>query len=646
MPVTARCLALLLLLPCAFAAHAGAPLPVEYFSRTPYAMSLQLSPAGEAVAWLRNDGDRTELVVSPAAGGSGRTVRVTDNQGRYFNWVRWASEERLLLSVTEMRRSFGHIVHSTRLLAMDRDGRNETWLTPRIARNTQVEWAPTVGDQILHLLPDDPAHILIAADIARPREPGVYRVDVHSGRRELVQRSRARVRGWLADARGVVRIGMGVDGPRSFVIARRGTDDDWRTLWSTDLRSAGEIYPLGFGASPDTLYVSAPHAGRRALFRVDPGVADPPLQLVSASDRYDVGGTLIFASGSSLPLGLYLDGGPERLLAIDPGFATLQQHVDAALPDRVNYIVSRDRDGRRAVVYSATPGTPGRYLLGTAGGAFADFAESFPELAAAALGERALVRYRARDGLSIEAVLTRPVDPGPAPAPAVILPHGGPEHRDGGGFDPWAAFLADRGYVVLQPNFRGSSGYGEAFRAAGYRRWGTAIQDDIADGTRWLIDQGIADPHRICIAGASFGGYSALLGAARAPGLYRCAASIAGIADLAGYLRDTEGMFDRELTAVRIGSPRGDRALLRDASPRYRAAGIGVPVLLAHGDLDTIVPIAQTAAMARALEAAGREVTFLRLDGGDHTLRRPQHRRQVMDSLAGFLAGNLGAPRP
>ena len=224
------------------------------------------------------------------------------------------------------------------------------------------------------------------------------------------------------------------------------------------------------------------------------------------------------------------------------------------------------------------------------------------------------------------------------------MPHGGPDARDALGFDWWAQFLAVRGYAVLQPQFRGSTGFGKSFERAGYKQWGGLMQDDVTDGVQALIAQGVADPRRICIVGASYGGYAALAGAAFTPELYACAASINGVSNLPemlSYFKDHTGAESDAVTAWRdhIGSSFDQQVI--EKSPVHAAARVSAPVLLLHSTQDTVVPPGQSEQMANALKKAGARVTLVRLEGDDHWLSRSSTRVQMLRELDTFLSANL-----
>ena len=250
---------------------------------------------------------------------------------------------------------------------------------------------------------------------------------------------------------------------------------------------------------------------------------------------------------------------------------------------------------------------------------------AYPELTATDLGEMKPYPYVARDGQRIPAYLTLPPGKPAKNLPTVIMPHGGPDARDVMGFDWWAQFLANRGYAVLQPNYRGSKGYGRKFTEAGLHQWGLGMQNDITDGVKKLIADGITDPKRICIVGASYGGYAALAGAAFTPDLYACAMSFAGVSDLNEFLfaqRSDTGEYSQSVSfwTSRIGSDWDDSKKLQDTSPALHAEQVKCPVLLMHGEGDTTVRIKQSELMYDALKAAHKDVEFIRFSGEDHYL--------------------------
>jgi dipeptidyl aminopeptidase/acylaminoacyl peptidase len=283
---------------------------------------------------------------------------------------------------------------------------------------------------------------------------------------------------------------------------------------------------------------------------------------------------------------------------------------------------------------------------------FVDFAankadivgEAYPALADAKLGEVRAIRYKARDGAMVPAYLTLPPGSSGKGLPLIVLPHGGPEARDDYSFDWWAQFLAVRGYAVLQPQFRGSTGFGKPWRVAGYRQWGRLMQDDVTDGAQAMIEQGIAEAGRICVAGASYGGYAALAGAAFTPDLYRCAVSVNGVSDLPqmlGYEKQHAGEESDTLAYWRdhIG-PSLDREVVAK-SPLKAVANVKIPVMLMHAVDDTVVPQTQSQSMSRALTTLHKPITYVKLAGEDHWLSQTETRVQVLKEMEKFLDEHL-----
>jgi dipeptidyl aminopeptidase/acylaminoacyl peptidase len=308
-------------------------------------------------------------------------------------------------------------------------------------------------------------------------------------------------------------------------------------------------------------------------------------------------------------------------------------------------LLGRSKDGLRALVSVATHATPATYYLIDYSKRTADIVgEEYPSLMNATLGGVRELTYKARDGYEIPAFLTLPADAGDKRLALVVLPHGGPESRDTRTFDWLAQFIASRGYAVLQPQFRGSTGYGEAHRKAGYRQWGRLMQDDVTDGVTAMIEQGVADPKRVCIVGASYGGYAALAGAAFTPELYACAVSINGVSNLPAMLSYAETYGGKESDRVsywkdHIGLKTSADVISK--SPSRAAATVRAPVLLLHGVNDSVVPVAQSREMAKALESLDKPHTFIEIPGEDHWLSRSESRTRVLTEMETFLAKYL-----
>ena len=329
----------------------------------------------------------------------------------------------------------------------------------------------------------------------------------------------------------------------------------------------------------------------------------------------------------------------------------LDQRVDAILkrlPDTSARLVSWSADFRKLVFKVSGGWTSGAYLL------FEDgvqqptlLAQARPNIAKEHVASTRIINYEARDGLSIPALVTGKENVlASGNAPLIVMPHGGPESHDRFVFNWKAQFLASRGYVVLQPQFRGSSGFGSDFLYAGRGQWGKSMQTDLDDGVRYLVEEGTADPERVCIVGASYGGYAALAAGAFSPDIYRCIVAVAPVSDLRLMLRSERNDHGRNHWVLDYweelyGAEVSEKKALQTISPALHAESFQAPVLLVHGKKDTVVPIDQSKVMHKALKRADKDVTFVQLKGEDHWLSQEETRVETLKAIAEFIEDHL-----
>jgi dipeptidyl aminopeptidase/acylaminoacyl peptidase len=615
-----------------------APLSTEAFAQLPRFADIVLSPSGQFIAGLINVGEDTALFVRDVAGGPMRVRLKSDNQKMRFRWVRWVNERRLVVGVVfASSRDYVETLE-TRLLAIDREAGEALNLVSQRGRGSQLQ------DDVLDWLPQDGQHVLLALVADGGRSPAVYEVDVATARRRQVQGPLRDVWSWWTDAQHRVRLALRSTDEGMTVLLRREERGDWLPLWSFDGPTADAVWPLGFGRGADELYVRAQQEGRWAVFRVDLSQPSLPRTLVASHPRRDLTGELLYSPKDGRVVGLRSsveDG--ERTTWWDPTWRQLLQAIDEGLPQRHNRLLELSGDELRYLVYSSGNGVPGEYYLGDrTTGELTLLASDHPGLPEDRLAGKKRLQLKARDGLALEAFLTLPRGADPGPRSLVLMPHGGPHGRDDGDFDVWSEFLAARGYAVLQVNFRGSTGFGADFFAAGLRQWGLAMQDDLTDAVQWAIGQGIARAGQVGIVGGSYGGYAALMGAVKTPTLYRCAVGFAGVYDLPD-LWDHQSQYLGGTAAMRrqLGERWGDRERLRQTSPALQAQRIACPVLLVHGSADRVVPVEQSRDMAKALQREGKSVRYVELEGGDHHLARQGDRSRYCQELERFLAAHL-----
>jgi len=631
--------------PLPVAAARPGELPVKAFAALPLIEDLTLSPSGDYLAFIQNTDGHSALVTQNRSGGDSRVVITSDNQKYHIRGFTWVNNQRLLVRMWYPDRVSDLKFTQTRLFAINRDGSE---LKSDLVRFQDPVFGgrrhiPQFQDAYA-LIPGDERHILLMLDERQQGAPDVYRLDVYSGERETVAGNPGYVRRWLADLQGHVRVGLGlVGGSTERIVYRSAAGGDWQTLFEHDAVKEDGMQPLGFDADPDILYLRGPHQGRSAIFRMHLSAPKSAPELVYADPRYDVTGGLMYSSAGNRVLGVHYRAATAKSVFWDEDARLAQAKIDQALPDRDNAVISSA--GNQVIVLSSGPShAPAYYWLNMHNNQMGRLIDSYPLLANQTLAASEIVHFKARDGLELEGYLTKPRQAGATAGPAVVFPHGGPWSRDSHGFNPWTQFLADRGWTVLQLNFRGSAGYGNDFETAGFRRWGLEMQDDITDGVRWLTEQKLVDPAKVCIVGASYGGYAALMGAIKTPELYRCAVSLAPVTDLRrlldewGDMRWQDHRLRAEMAEKTLGHWWSDRARLKDTSPVEQAARLHTPLLLAHGVGDWTVNVGHSRDMADALASAGfKDVRYVEMEDADHYLTREEDRLRFFGEMDAFL---------
>ncbi|RZJ86220.1 MAG: S9 family peptidase, partial [Brevundimonas sp.] len=415
----------------------------------------------------------------------------------------------------------------------------------------------------------------------------------------------------------------------------------WREIWSGDDYRIETPSVLGYGRTKNTVLLSVPAATGDQLFEVPLAGGTPrrlgfgemqePSPIYHRLTRELIG-------FSSLTENAY------DVVFLDPTLAQRWASVTAAYPNKTVQVVSATPDFDKIIVLTQGAGDPGSYaLIDMAAGRATPLGSQYPAVPTAAMGEVRYIEYRAADGMRIPAYLTLPPGREAKNLPLIMLPHGGPGARDEPGFDHWSQLLASRGYAVIQPQFRGSTGYGNAHLEAGYGEWGKKMQSDLTDGVHYLRDQGIIDPARVCIFGWSYGGYAAMAGATLDPETYRCAIAGAGVSDLPRMLaweRDQTGGKDSIVMRFWkrfMGADRINDNAIAQVSPARLADRVRGPVLLIHGRDDSVVPYEQSELFQRALQRSGKDVEMVELQGEDHWLSRASGRLRVSQALIDFL---------
>jgi len=554
----------------------------------------------------------------------------------------WASDERLVFTIYFAGQRYLTDTTETRLMSMNPDGSDLIALFSRAETEggSQVQ----IQNRIVSTLPDDPEHFLVQYGAPNSQ---VYRVNVNKAwRHSNVMRQRSNINSWAADRKGEIRIGSGIVKDRERKLIVRLENGKWEDISHRAEDEDVTFYIEGVSDKPDIFYVLSSIGGDTdALYEYNAQTDElsEPIFSHPTSDVYGV----IQDRFSGKALGVVFAEDTSEIHWLEESFIKDElEKLQAALPDKDVSITSLNQSEKHAVVFVDDATDPGQYYLyDIEKKKLTGLPVQYPKLEGVTHGQIFSTSYEARDGLEIPAYVTLPAGMESMEEaqnlPFALMPHGGPTARDFVGFDYWAQFLASRGYGVLQMNFRGSAGYGVEFRKAGDREWGQAMQDDITDGAGWLVEQGYADADRLAIVGGSYGGYAALMGAAKTPDLYQCAVSFAGVSDLPEILRDARNYVNGKYYTRHIGNLYGDRSDLWDNSPQSRVDDITVPILLIHGDDDRSVNVDQSRNMERRLSRADKQVRYIEFEGGDHYLSNYQHRLTFLQETENFLGDCL-----
>ena len=639
------------------ASPATAVFPVDYFTRYDEIGLLELSPNGEFFAASTGKSGQYSLVVMSLKDRKivGGVRMPNDATVQEFHWI---SNERLIYmpGVRFPGRRFA--TPTGEIFGIDRDGKRQvhlygSWGAPQqTGTRIKVRDATFADPQLLSTLHANGDHVLIAeypwklsgnkyfsdADAM----PTYSRLDVRTGIKTKVGTAPLGGARLLVDNHDRVRFAVGRNGQQQLtVIWKARPEDDWSTLLLPDF-DAETVKPQRFSSDDGSVYFTGAHDDEQyvALYRLD--LASRAITKAAAFDSSDVGGVIMdFADRDIVGVRSLSSASEVQWLVPDDPAAKLYQSLLRGFTGQSVSIASTTNDGHVALVFVNSDVNPGEYYLFDTAQRKADLLVVSREwVDPRRMRPKEAIEVTARDGLVLHGYLTRPA--GAGEHPLIVLPHGGPHGiRDDASFEGDVQLLANRGYAVLQINYRGSGGYGLKFEQAGYREWGGRMQDDVTDATRWAIEQKVAPADRICIFGASYGAYAALMGAAREPKLYRCAIGLAGVYDLELMLTSADVPRSRSGRAY-LGDVLGDdKEQLHARSPVYSAKLIEAPVMLIHGEADWRADFEQASRMKAALERNGKTVEWLALAGEGHGIYDEKSRSEVYERVLAFLDRHL-----
>lgn len=641
-------------------AHADsvAQINTEAFFENPAVRGAKVSPNGKFVGTLITyKNGRSVLVVTEIETKKSKLLAgfsAVDVENFY-----WVNDERLVFDTGDKKLAYGEAEYYPGLYTVNRDG---SGLQVLIGREFQQDW--TTGTRIKNSVISadsyfysvDPVEGSDSVFIVAPDRDifgaievlNLSKLNTKSGSVEKIVRP-GKSTAWWIDQSGVPRLYATSEKDIGRYFYRDDINSEWLQLAEFNLVLGNEYTPYEFGPDGRLYVVAHKQSDTSALYRFDIKNKKIDDQPVLAIKDFDFSGKLIFDYKQKKLLGIHFVNDKASTLWFDDELKAIQKDIDEILPDTVNQILlGKNGVTQTLVVKVYSDVQPAAYLLFNTGTKKLEFfSASFPTINAEKMTAKKFVRYKARDGLDIPAYISLPKNSTGKNLPMVVLVHGGPSVRGANwDWDPDVQFLASRGYAVLQPEFRGSTGFGYEHFKAGWKQWGLSMQDDIADGAMWAIQQGIADPKRICIAGASYGGYAALMGLAKNPELFRCGINWVGVTDInllfeSSWNNDYSAVWQRYGLPILVGDKIKDAKQLAATSPINNAHLITQPILLAYGNKDKRVPIKHGETFLKEVRKVNKDVEWIEYEDEGHGWASVKNRVDFWNKVDVFLKKNL-----
>jgi dipeptidyl aminopeptidase/acylaminoacyl peptidase len=610
-------------------------IPVSAFAQIPFIDSAEISPNGEMMAGLFGINGEQRIAAFPIRGNRENRVILPIPDIWQVGSVRWVNDENLLVSITVLMPVEDQKWYVSRLLAVHLPTKKLTpiFWNSKGQNAADVLWVPSDGSsEILFAAQDS-----ISTIDSDKFWPSVYKVDVTSGKMKRVVNAKAGVTEWSADADGNIRAGVGYndDSITSTLYYRPAGAGNFKIVdRAKHTKDESLRVPFMFIKGTDNGYVFQNNdQGRSGIYEINLKTG-ASVKTIFDPKEGEVARVITSVDGTKL-LGVSTTLSNSDVTWLDPKLIEMQAEVDSLVKGGKAHVESFNRDQRKSLLRISAADTAGDlYLYDNQYNTIDKIASINEKLGSRRLSPVKMIKYTARDGLGIEGVLTLPKSVDPKNLPLIVMPHGGPWAHDTLTYNYWAQFIASRGYAVLQPNFRGSTGYGYEFEQKGNGQMGFAMQDDITDGVKWAVAQGIADPKRVCIVGASYGGYAAMWGIIKDPELYRCAISIAGVSLLRRDVNDFSSSLKGSLYTKLWEAMTSD---FNAVSPAKFADKIKAPLLLIHGKKDITVDHIQSEKMNSAMKKAGKSVEFVSIPTADHYFTREADRTVLLSSMEAFL---------
>ncbi|MGH1334872.1 MAG: prolyl oligopeptidase family serine peptidase [Aureispira sp.] len=601
-------------------------IPLEDFFKNSEKSAYALSPNGQYFAYLAPYENRKNIFVQKV--GSAESKRVTNVIDRDLSGFFWGNNDRLLYV-----RDFGGD-ENFHLFSVTKEGADEKDLTP----------FDNVRTEIIDNLPEDETHLIIGTNHRNPQIHDPYRLNINTGTLTLLAENPGNISSWITDHQGRLRVAIATNGVNTSILYRATEEEAFQAVLTTNFKEI--VYPLYFDFdNVETVYALS-NLGRDKVAIIKMNIRTGE-ELEVIYEHPDVDLTyLSYSRKRQVPTTITYTTWKRQHHFLDKEVEALYTRLHNDLGDYEISITSTNKEEDKFIVRTYSDRSLGAYYF---------YEKATDELihitdVSAWLKEDNMavmkpISYQSRDGLTIHGYLTMPQGGPTKNLPVVVNPHGGPWARDVWGFNPETQFLANRGYAILQMNFRGSTGYGRKFVESAYKQWGLSMQDDITDGVQWLINQGIADPKRVAIYGGSYGGYATLSGITKTPDLYACAIDYVGVSNLFTFMETIPPYWElyREMLYEMVGNPNdeADSIQLRATSPVFHVDKIKVPLLIAQGAKDPRVNQDESDQMVEALQERGVTVEYLLKENEGHGFRNEENRFEFYRTMERFLDQHL-----
>ncbi|QDQ26216.1 S9 family peptidase [Chitinimonas arctica] len=597
-------------------------IPLQDFFKNPEKTNFRISPNGKFISFTQPFENRLNVHVMKPGGEAKRVTSVTDRDIRNYGWK--GNDHLLYVKDNGGDENF-------HLYVVDREGKTTRDMTP----------FGKVRAEIIDELDDHPTDVLIGLNKRNPEVFDAYRLNIKTGKLKMVAENPGNITQWTTDHLGRIRAAVSTDGVNSSLLYRTDEKSPFKVVLTTSFKE--QLEPLLFTFDNKRLYVASNlNRDKQAIVELDPRTGKE-VKVVFQRDDVDVD-KLAYSEKRKVLTSSTFETWKEQTHFFDAQTKAMVEKLQAKLPGYEIRLES-DKSEQNWIVSTWNDRTRGaRYFYESKTGRLEKLAEVTPWLPEAQMAKVQPIEYKSRDGLTIHGYLTVPSGRESKNLPVIVNPHGGPWARDSWGFNPEVQFLANRGYAVLQMNFRGSTGYGKAFWQASFKQWGKAMQDDVSDGVDYLVKQGTADPKRICIYGSSYGGYATLAGVAFTPDLYACAVDNVGVSNLFTFMKTIPPYWKHYLEQVHemVGDPEKDKAQMEAASPVFHVDKIKAPLLVLQGAKDPRVNIAESDQIVAALKQRGVDVEYIVKENEGHGFRNQENRFEAYEAMEKFFKKHLG----